>query len=452
MAERIFIVDDEKNMARAIAGTLGRSGYQCEVFFDGPSAIQAFKSRGADLVLTDQAMPGMKGITLMGRLHQLNPRLPVILITAFGGIANAVEAMKQGAFDYMTKPFDNAELRTLVARALQLNRLESENKQLRQELSGSFRHGVIAQSPAMKAVLQMVRKAAGAKATVLIQGESGTGKEIIARLLHFQGPRVGKPFVAVNCKAFAEGVLESELFGHEKGAFTGAQTARAGCFERAHGGTLFLDEIGDISPEFQAKLLRVLQEEEVVRVGGSQTRPVDVRVLAATNVDLADQITKGGFREDLYFRLNVIPIQLSPLRERPEDLLPLARLFLDKQVRISGRSLAFSQATETALLAHSWPGNVRELENTVERAGVLCQGDTIEPEDLLIQTPFQDVRQTGIQKPKTLQVAMDEAAEQCIGQALKTTGGKRAEAAAMLGVDRTTLYRLMKRLGIPSPD
>jgi transcriptional regulator with GAF, ATPase, and Fis domain len=279
----------------------------------------------------------------------------------------------------------------------------------------------------------------------LIQGESGTGKELVARLLHFWSDRVGNPFVPVNCKAFAEGILESELFGHEKGSFTGAVSARTGCFERAGGGTLFLDEIGEISPEFQAKLLRVLQDGEILRVGGSQPRRVDVRIVAATNRNLREEVSAGRFREDLFFRLNVIPIQLAPLRERREDILPLARHFLERHSREAHRVLTLGAEATKALQGHPWPGNVRELENAIERAVVLARSDEVTLEDLLLeQTPLS----APVSSDGTLQETLDQAASSRIAAALRAANNQRAEAARILGIDRTTLYRMMKRLGL----
>src|SRR5437870_510320 len=303
---------------------------------------------------------------------------------------------------------------------------------------------VVAESSGSRELLALVRRVAPSRATVLIQGESGTGKELVARLLHYWSDRVGRPFVAVNVKAFAEGVLESELFGHEKGAFTGAVAARAGCFERADGGTLFLDEIAEIAPDVQVKLLRVLQEGEVLRVGGGEARAVDVRVVAATNRVVREEIAAGRFREDLYFRLNVIPIQLLPLRSRREDIVPLARLFLARHAADAGRRLAFSPEAEAVLAAHGWPGNGRALANAVERAVALARGDTIVPEDLLLEERVG----AGPAADGTLQDALDRAAATRIRAALDGAGGQRAEAARALGIDRTTLYRMMKRLGL----
>jgi DNA-binding NtrC family response regulator len=306
---------------------------------------------------------------------------------------------------------------------------------------------MVAESARSIELLALVRRVAASRSTVLVQGESGTGKELVARLLHYWSDRVGEPFVAVNCKAFAEGVLESELFGHEKGAFTGASSARAGCFERADGGTLFLDEIGEIGADFQAKLLRVLQEGEVLRVGGAAARAVDVRVVCAANRSLRDEVTGGRFREDLFFRLNVIPIQLAPLRERRADILPLARRFLERQQRETGRVLRFGADAEAALLSHTWPGNVRELENAVERAVVLARGEEITPEDLLLEQLAGQATPPA-SSDGTLQDNLDRAAAARIRTALASAGGNRVEAARALGVERTTLYRMMKRLGL----
>jgi DNA-binding NtrC family response regulator len=373
--------------------------------------------------------------------------VPVIFMTAYGDIPSAVAAMREGAFDYVTKPFDNEELKNLVARALELTKLHRENRYLRQELASRYApDAVVAESPQSKELLSLVRRAAPSRAPVLIQGESGTGKELVARLLHFWSERVGQPFVPVNCKAFAEGVLESELFGHEKGAFTGATATRPGCFERANGGTLFLDEIAEVGTDFQAKLLRVLQDGEVLRVGGTAPRKIDVRVVAATNLVLRDEIAAGRFREDLFFRLNVIPAQLAPLRERREDILPLARHFLARHAAEAGRQLAFGPEAEAALLAHAWPGNVRELENAIERAVVLTRGSSITPEDLLLQESTRPAQPRG--DGGTLQENLDQAAAARIRAALEAAHGQRAEAARALGIDRTTLYRLMKRLRV----
>jgi DNA-binding NtrC family response regulator len=362
--------------------------------------------------------------------------------------------MRAGAFDYVAKPFDNDEIRAQVARAVEVTRLKRENAWLRQEVASRFTpESMVAESAASRELLSMVRRVAPASSSVLLQGESGTGKEFIARLLHYWSDRVGAPFVAINCAALAPGVLESELFGHERGAFTGALQARAGCFERAHGGTLFLDEIGEVSGEFQAKLLRVLQDGEVQRVGAAKPRHVDVRVVAATNRNLRAAIAEDRFREDLYFRLNVIPIQLEPLRARRDDILPLARFFL---ARHAERPLVLTADAEARLQAHAWPGNVRELENAIERAAILARGERVEPEDLLLEPAVEKAGRAGATLAAgeaaanggTLQESLDRATDARVRAALAETAGRRAEAARLLGIERTTLYRLMKRFGI----
>jgi DNA-binding NtrC family response regulator len=443
----ILVVDDEPRMAEVMAAALGRAGHACQVANSGAAALALLDEHGADVVVTDWKMPDMDGLAFMKAVHERRAELPVILVTAHGSVPAAVAAMREGAFDYLTKPFDNDELRALVARALDLKRLERENRFLREEVR--TRYGpetIVAESPQSKAMLDLVRRVAPSRAAVLVQGESGTGKELVARLLHFWSDRVGKPFVAVNVKAFAEGVVESELFGHERGAFTGAVGAKAGCFERAHGGTLFLDEIGEISADVQAKLLRTVQEGEVQPVGGTKPRRVDVRLVTATNRVLRDEVAAGRFREDLYFRLNVIPVNLTPLRERRDDVLPIARHFLARHAAEAGRRLALSDEAEEALRAHPWPGNVRELENAIERAVVLARGTAITPEDLLLEQSGPPA--VGGHDDGTLQACLDAAAAARVRGALAAAGGERTAAARTLGVDRTTLYRLMRRLGI----
>ena len=442
---RILIVDDEPKMTQAVATALRRSGCECATAEDGEQALELFEQHGADVVITDRRMPRMDGIELMGRLLRLRADLPVIVVTAYGDVRSAVDAMRQGAFHYLTKPFDLDELRSLVARALELQQLQNENRRLRRELADRQTGNLVAQSEAMTKVLDLVDRAASSQATLLIQGESGTGKEMIARRAHFSSPRARQPFIAVNCKAFAGGVLESELFGHEKGAFTGAEQRRAGCFERAHGGTLFLDEIGEIDMGFQAKLLRVLQEGEVQRVGGDTPIPVDVRIVAATNRDLRLGIRDATFREDLFYRLHVIPVTLPPLRERREDIVPLAKSFLQRAGRLSGHQLKLGPEAEQALLTHPWPGNVRELENAIERGVVLARGEVLGPEELLLDEPQLGRDAT---EPGPLQETLDHAATERITAALVQHGGRRAEAAVELGIDRTTLFRWMKRLSI----
>jgi DNA-binding NtrC family response regulator len=439
---RVLVVDDEPRMAESIATALERRGHECMMARSGEDALAQFARQATDVVVTDLRMPGMDGLALLERLTKVAPGLPVIVLTAHGDIPSAVEAMRRGAFHFLTKPFDNDELRSLVQKAAELQSLKRENRALRHELRQQGGPELIVVSKQMKDVLALVDRAAPSKASVLLLGESGTGKELIARRVHFASERASAPFLAVNCKAFSSGVLESELFGHERGAFTGASIARAGCFERADGGTLLLDEIGEVDLDFQAKLLRVLQEGEVLRVGGDRPRKVDVRIVAATNRDLRHEVDAGRFREDLYFRLAVIPVQIPGLRERRDDVLPLAEHFLGGHARASGRSITLLEDVRRALLSHTWPGNVRELENAIERAVVLAPHDEIGPENLFL-TPVSAPRES-----RSLEDALDRAAESRIRSALAETGGRRAEAASVLGVERTTLYRLMKRLGI----
>ncbi len=447
MRARVVVVDDEPKMAEAIASALERSGHECAVFTSGRDALDEVLTRAPDVVVTDWRMEGLDGLELLQKIHEARPATPVILVTAYGDVPSAVAAMRAGAFDYVTKPFDNDELRSRVDRALEIRKLQRENRELRREILGSRDAEVVAESEAMKRVLALVDRAAPSRAPVLILGESGVGKEIAARRLHFGSDRVARPFVAVNCKALAESVLESELFGHEKGAFTGAVSAHAGCFERAHQGTLFLDEIAEVSPSFQGKLLRALQEGEVQRVGASAPRNVDVRVVSATNRDLRAEIEAGRFREDLFFRLDVIRISIPPLRERKEDVLPLARFFLDRKARSSGGELRLSREAEELLLAHEWPGNVRELSNAIERASVLGRSEEIQGDDLLLEAPR--IEAAAPAGGGTLQDIVDRAVADGIRSALAESKGRKTEAAARLGIERTTLFRWMKRLGLP---
>ncbi len=446
MTPRIAVLDDETRLVAILEMVLRRGGYEVEGFSAPDAALVALGARRFDLLLTDLKMPGLDGLGVLERVRGVDADIPVVVMTAHATIATAVAALRLGAFDYVEKPFDNDALLAVVARALDHSRLARENRYLRAELAS--RHGaasMVAESPSMQRVLDVVRRAARSDATVLVTGESGTGKELIARAVHVQSDRVGGPFVAVNCKALAPGVLESELFGHERGAFTGAESARAGLFERAESGTLFLDEIGETAPDFQAKLLRVLQDRRVTRVGGSDERALDFRVVAATNRDLKREVETGAFREDLYFRLAVIPIQLPPLRERPEDVLALARHFFvraaaDRKPPLEG----WSAEVEAFLRRHPWPGNARELENTIERGVALARGPKIELADLLLEGEPADA--AGAEAP--LADWLDQRAAERIREVLAASGKSRAEAARRLGVDRTTLWRWMQRLGI----
>jgi DNA-binding NtrC family response regulator len=418
--------------------------------FTSPQAfLDALDDAPFDVLLSDLKMPRIGGVELTRRARARCPELAVVLITAHATIETAVAALKEGALDYLTKPIDNDRLRRVVAQAVERGRLARENRYLRAQLR--HEHGldaIVAVSDGMRAVLDLARRAAASRSTVLISGESGTGKELIARAIHLHSGRVGGPFVAVNCRAFAEGVLESELFGHIKGSFTGATRDRRGLFERASGGSLFLDELGEVTLEFQAKLLRVLQEREVLPVGGERPRSFDARVIAATNRVLRDEVAGGRFREDLFFRLAVIPIRIPPLRERRADVLPLARAFLARMNAEHGRALVgWEPAVERWLLAHDWPGNVRELENTLERGVVLARGERIALADLILsERPPAASRRDAARG--TLQEYLDAATVERVREALREANGVRVEAARALGIERTTLYRIMRRFGI----
>jgi DNA-binding NtrC family response regulator len=448
---RIAVLDDEQRMADIISMVLRRESYEVETFTDPHAALAELEKHPFDLLLTDLRMPDLDGVEVLRRAREIVPDLPIILITAHATVSTAIEAMRAGAFDYVEKPFDNTELKTLAKRALDVTRLSRENRYLRSELASRYAlDAVVAESEALREVFDRVRRAARSPSTVLITGESGTGKELVARAVHYHSDRVGAPLVAANCKAFAEGVFESELFGHEKGAFTGADRTRIGLFERAHGGTLLLDEIAEIGPDLQAKLLRVLQERRLTRVGASEEREVDVRVVAATNRNLRAEVAEGRFREDLYFRLAVIPIHIPPLRERRDDILPLARHFLQRLCDQLERDVReWSDEVEAALVAHSWPGNVRELENTIERGVVLARGQRLEVDDLLIEPdPSGTEAVASLPDGEGLQDFLDREAAERIRAVLRDSDGVRVEAARRLGVDRTTLYRLMRKFGI----
>ncbi len=447
MTPRIAVLDDEARMVGILEMLLRREGYEVLGFGAPAEALAALAEQRFDLLLTDLRMPGLDGLAVLERVRGADPDLPVIVVTAHATVATALRAVRLGAFDFVEKPFDNDALRALVARALDHSRLARENRYLRAELRSRRGEGaIVAESAAMRAVLDLVRRAARSGATVLVSGESGTGKELVARAVHVQSDRVGAPFVAANCRALAPGVLESELFGHERGAFTGAERSRPGLFERAHGGTLFLDEIGDVSLDFQAKLLRVLQERRVLRVGSGEERALDFRLVAASQRDLRREVEEGRFREDLYFRLAVIPIHLPPLRERRDDVLPLARHFFARAR--AGREpplLGWSDDVERHLLSHAWPGNARELENAIERGAVLARGERIELEDLLLDAGGGEPRAPA-GGDETLRAFLDRTTAEHVRAVLARCGGSKAEAARRLGIDRTTLYRLLERL------
>ncbi|HWP48676.1 MAG TPA: sigma-54 dependent transcriptional regulator [Candidatus Limnocylindrales bacterium] len=381
MKKRILIVDDEKNMRRILEALLTKEGYEVAEAVDGESALAWLKGNICHAVITDLLMPGMDGLVLMEHILKDHPGLPVIIITAHGTIETAVDAMKKGAFDYITKPFEQDEMRTIVYKAVKTQELNQ--KDILPEFEYQERFGIIGDSPVMKEIYKILEKIWDSPSTVLITGESGTGKELIARVLHERSFRKGRPFIKVNCAAIPENLVESELFGYEKGAFTGAVGSKPGRFELAHTGTLFLDEIAEIKREVQVKLLRVLQEQEFERVGGIKTLKVDVRLIAATNRDLQKEVREGNFREDLFYRLNVIPIKVPPLRERKEDIPLLIHHFIAKYNKRLNKSVqGISEEAKAALMEYNWPGNIRELENVIERTVLLLDSDFITLKDL----------------------------------------------------------------------
>jgi two-component system response regulator HydG len=440
---RVLIVDDEASARSGLEKLLRQEGYSVDAAADGAAALELAAERPPDIVVTDLKMPRMDGIELLSKLRDQDPDLPVIVVTAFGDVGSAVQAMRSGAEDYLTKPVDFDALVLAIERALERCALRVEADNLRRQLrerEGDGLEGLIGASPAMQKVYRMARQVAGARATVLITGESGTGKGELARAIHAKGPRAKAPFVALHCAALVESLLESELFGHERGAFTGADKRRIGRFEQAHGGTLFLDEVGEIPPATQVKLLRVLQERTFERVGGNDSISVDVRLIAATNRDLAADVQEGRFREDLYYRLNVVHIDMPPLRVRDTDVLLLANHFLRRFAAENKRKVeGFSDRARAKVVAHRWPGNVRELENAIERAVVLCEGPLIDEEHLPI-----DVAPVG--RGATIRIpgaTMAEIERYAILSTLEATNGSTTRAAEMLDISvRTIQYRL----------
>jgi two-component system, NtrC family, response regulator len=385
--QTILIVDDEKNYLLVLEDLLSDEGYQVITSDNARQALEIFRSHDLDLVITDMKMPGMDGMALLEQIHTQNPDLPVVMMTAFGSVEKAVEGMKKGAFDYILKPFKNEELILTIRKAIDHYRLIWRNRELTQQLQERYQFdNIIGKSASMQRIYQLIEKVAPSKATVLITGDSGTGKELIARSIHFNSPRQEQPFISVNCGALPETLLESELFGHEKGAFSGAVSQRKGRFELAHEGTLFLDEVSEMSTHLQVKLLRVLQEMEFERVGGTTTIKVDVRLVAASNRDLKEEVALGRFRGDLFYRLNVVHIHLPPLRERSDDIPLLVNHFLAKYRKEPGASqLALEPEALRVLLEYAWPGNVRELENIIERSVILTTGERITETDLPLE-------------------------------------------------------------------
>ena len=447
---RILVVDDNVTMRDSLRDTLGSEGYAVQAVENAIQAIAELERQEVDLVLADLSLPRVSGLELLDRVKKSWPGVEVIVITGQGSIATAVDAIKRGAYHYVTKPFTADEILHLVGQALERRLLVHRKERLEEELSlARGVHQLVGQSEPIQKIRAIIQTAAGSEATVLIQGESGTGKEIIANAIHAQSKRARGPLVKMNCAAVPETLLESELFGHEKGAFTGADRRRIGRFEQADGGTLFLDEVCEMHPRLQAKFLRALQEREVERLGSSTPIPVDVRIIAATNRDLKKALEEGVLREDLYYRLNVILLQVPGLRERMDDVPILAMHFLRKYAaRESSVMTGISEEAMNVLLSYSWPGNVRELENAIERGLVLGQGDRLQSQDL----PPQVHRRTDDQHPLVpAHLTLEEMEKLAIAQALRLTGGNKSEAAERLGIHRTSIYDKMRRYGIEWP-
>ncbi len=448
--QHILVIDDDVLSREFLVDAVKSLGFHALEASDGKRGLERARSEHPDLVLTDLRMPGMDGIQLVEALAEHCPGLPVVVVSAHGSVESAVQAMRAGAVDFLLKPVSPDAIDVVLRRVAHRLRLERENRYLRDELEAPG-GTLIAESPAMQETLQAGERIARSKGTVLITGESGTGKERVAQFIHRKSPRADGPFIRVNCAALSENLLESELFGHERGAFTGAHKARPGRFELADGGTLLLDEIGEISPNLQAKLLRVLEEEEFERVGGTSTLKVDVRVIATTNRDLAAEVSAGHFREDLYYRLHVLPIHMQPLRRRQEDVLPLAQHFVKVYAERNGMDVpALSPEVRAQLVAWSWPGNVRELENVVQRAVVLLSGDEIQPADLSFGPGTSERTESG--KPASLSGTpsllanrlLADIEREAILATLDCTGGNKTEAARRLGVTARTLSNKMK--------
>jgi two-component system NtrC family response regulator len=448
----VLVVDDQKNYLVVLEDLLRAEGYEVVTKSSGAQALDLCRTVDVDLMITDMRMPGMDGIKLLSEVKRIDSDLPIIMMTAYATVEKAVEAMKRGAHDYIMKPFRNDELLVQIQQAIQVGELRRGQRRMHTEHSS--KRPLVCESPEMTDILRQIDQVAQTNSTVLISGESGTGKEYLARAIHDASAQKARPFVAVNCAAIPEGLLESELFGHQRGAFTGAVAMRKGVFERADGGTLFLDEVGEMSPALQVKLLRILEERSFERVGGTQTIRVDVRIVAATNKDLRRLVEAEKFREDLFYRLFVFHIQVPALRERRKDILPLAEHFVRLYAFEIGKDLAgLSREAGEALLAYDWPGNVRELQNAIERAVVLVRERTIELGDLPADTvrgrrQHGDESELSLPEGSTLPKTLDDLERRLIQRALKESGGVQAKAARALGISRSNFQYRMTRLGL----
>jgi two-component system response regulator HydG len=442
----LLVADDDPGLRESLERTLTREGYRVVLASDGRAALERVQAGGVDLIVTDLRMPGLTGLELLRAAKAIMPDVDVILLTAFGTVEEAVKAMKDGAYDFLTKPFRREQLIKLVDKALERRDLIEQNKALKKQLEDIRAKGqMIGSSPAYRRMLSLVEQIADSSATILIQGESGAGKELVARTIHERSGRRAGPFVAVNCAALPETLLESELFGYEKGAFTGAAGRKEGRFELANGGTLFLDEVADLSLVTQPKILRVLQEGEFERLGGTRTLQVEVRIVAATNQDLAEMVKEKRFREDLYYRLNVITVRVPPLRERHEDIRVLAQHYLRVYAAKNGRKLeGFSNEALERLESYKWPGNVRELENLIERTVLLARKDRIDAEDLPEEV-------AGVKRPprdailELVGTPLADIEQRLLDETLRITGGNKTQAAKLLGIDVRTVARKLER-------
>ncbi len=449
----VLVVDDDAGHRATLKTIINSWGYHAEGTDDGTKAVEKVRESPFDLILMDVRMAVMSGIEALKRIKQYNPSIPILIMTAYSSVGSAVEAMKAGAYDYLTKPLDFDALKIAMERALEHTSLKAENRALKEQLRSDFDlKNMIGKSQPMKELVDMVAMIAPSEATVLISGESGTGKELIARSIHFNSGRREAPLVIVNCAALTETLLESELFGHEKGAFTGADKRREGRFMQATNGTIFLDEIGEMSPMMQAKLLRVTQDREIQRVGGDGMIKVDVRIVAATNRDLQKDVSSGKFREDLYYRLNVVTLRVPPLREHLDDIPLLAQHFLDKYgERNRKRIKGFTPVAMDMFLKYDWPGNVREFENAVERAVILLPGDYVSEKELpltITQSYSQENSSIAFRSDITQPQSLEEIEKEAILAALEGTGGNKSETARKLGINRRTLYKKLQKFGV----
>jgi DNA-binding NtrC family response regulator len=445
------VVDDDAIARDLLAEVLTREGYRVRTAPGGAECLTLATTEPFDLALVDLRMPGLDGLEVLRRLASIQPGVPVVILTAFGSVDTAIEAIRAGAYDYLSKPFRMEEIKLVVRRALEAQRLLRENRQYRQELRERHRvENLVGQSPSIVEIYKLIARVAALDTTVLILGETGTGKELVARSIHYASARADRPFVVVDCAALPEALFESELFGHERGAFTGAVAARRGLLETATGGTCLLDEVGDLSPTLQAKLLRALQERTVRRVGGNEPIVIDVRFLAATNRDLRKAVEEGRFREDLYFRLDVVTMNVPPLRDRPEDVPLLAQHFLEKYAAGTRKVVrGFARETLALLERHAWPGNVRELEHAVERAVALASSELLLPDDFPPGLREPGLRGLTLPRPH---MTLDEVKRWYIERILAETGGNKLRAADLLGVDRRTLYRNLGRVTAEGAD